>query len=203
MKSCIGQLLTKRNTILSPFQLNTLLVLLTIRRLLIVQRVSLSKSTTQLHLLPSALQMLFIRSVYRQLHTLVCVLPALAVLWLLSVLALEQTQTQIFQFIYALLSILFSMALFVFHRKSVTKFVPSLSCKSIYPTFQLRLPFLFSCTVLWRTSHPRPIAAGTAGKRILSRNGVPIWRRAHHLCRLWWKLASFLYQNEFAQIDCK
>lgn len=104
-------------------QSNTLLALCTIRRVLILQRVSHEKSSQQqLQSTGSSTQsaqLQLVRCHYRQLHLFVCSLPALAVLWFLSVLALEQTQTSAFQFIFAAFNLICSLGHFCFHRQAV------------------------------------------------------------------------------------
>ena len=117
------------NLTLSLFpQLNTVLILLALRQFLHLKRVHQqarsaydsplegelvnSDHPSQFRCINKMCKFNFIfRSTYFNINLLVCTLPAFAVYWCFSVLALEQMQTSAFQFIFALLNFLFSCCL--------------------------------------------------------------------------------------------
>ena len=107
-------------------QLNTVLILLALRQFLHLKRThqqarSAYDSASELVNSDHPLQFgcinkmckfnFIFRSTYFNINLLVCTLPAFAVYWTFSVLALEQMHTSAFQFIFALLNFLFSCCL--------------------------------------------------------------------------------------------
>lgn len=157
------------NLTLSLFpQLNTVLILLALRQFLHLKRVHQqarsaydsplegelvnSDHPSQFRCINKMCKFNFIfRSTYFNINLLVCTLPAFAVYWCFSVLALEQMQTSAFQFIFALLNFLFSCCLLLLnlpyvrirfwhifvladHLRQVSRFTAGI--------YRIKLPFL-------------------------------------------------------------
>lgn len=128
-------------------QFNTILILLALRHYLYLQRVHQQLNSTssvfnshelvnnhsQFSCINKMCKFNFIfRSTYFNINLFVSCLPAFSVYWFFTVLALEQQNTAVFQFIFAILNFLFSCCLLLVHLPYVRILFQFFSLFSIY-----------------------------------------------------------------------